>query len=471
MLKINNTLGRKLQEFKPINPPKVSFYHCGPTVYWTQHIGNMRGMTMGDLIRRSLLYLGYDVKYVSNYTDFGHLTSDADEGEDKMAKGARREGISPKEVADKYIAEFERDVKLMNILAPTVRARATDYIDEMIKMVQELLDKGYAYATAEAIYFDTSKFPNYTELSGRDMTKDMVGAGHGEVKETSKRNPADFAVWFFRTGPHKNALQYWESPFESPEVEKGYGFPGWHLECSAMARVNLGQQLDIHMGGVEHISIHHTNEIAQSEAVNGKKYVNYWLHNEHLNVDNKKMAKSDGTGYVLQDVLDKDYDPMHLRYFFLQAHYRSKQNFTWEGLDAARNAYEKLIRTLSELPEDVGGVVSEEWRMKFLTSLENDFNVPDGLAVVWDVLKSDLSDEDKLTTILDFDEVLGLRLKETLKGSVVDVPENIQKLILERNSARDAKNWKKSDELRVEIEKQGFEVKDTDDGTQVRKAR
>lgn len=478
MLKIFNTLGRELQPFKPIQKNEVSFYQCGPTVYWTQHIGNMRAVVMGDLIRRSLMYMEYDVKYVRNYTDFGHLTSDSDEGEDKMEKGAKREGLSPKEIADKYIKEFEVDVNRLNVLEPTVTARATDYLKYMIEMIQELLDKGYAYSTPSAIFFDVSKFDKYTELSGQKLDQNKLGEGHGDVSDSNKRNPADFALWFFRTGAHKNALQYWPSPFESSEVENGYGFPGWHIECSAMAKANLGDTLDLHMGGVEHIPIHHTNEIAQSEAANGKDYVHYWVHNEHLDVDGTKMSKSLGNVYNLSNIIEKGYNPLALRYFFLQSQYRSKQNFTFEGLDAASKAYERLVnfvRTWAKESEEINRPdysIDEDFKKRFVEALEDDFNVPAALSIAWELTKSDLPSFIKLETILDFDRVLGLRLDSSLSDpESLEIPLEAKILLEERNVARLNKDFKKSDELRDKLKDEfGLIVKDTAKGQEVTKS-
>lgn len=462
MLRIFNTLGRKLEEFKPIEEGKIRFYHCGPTVYWTQHIGNMRAMTSADFIRRTLAYLGYDVKYVRNYTDFGHLTSDADTGEDKMEKGAKREGLTPKEIADKYIKEFEVDVENLNNLPPTVTARATDYLQDMIRMVQDLLEKGFAYSTPSAIFFDISMFPEYTKLSGQKLEMNKLGEGHGDVTDQNKKNPADFALWFFRTGAHKNALQYWKSPFSSTEVENGYGFPGWHIECSAMAKANLGETIDIHMGGVEHIPVHHTNEIAQSESANDVDYVHYWIHNEHLDVDGTKMSKSLGNVYNLSNIIEKGYDPLALRYFFLQSHYRSKQNFTFEALDAAQTSLNRLVNALKQIksedsdPTEING----NYKKLFIEALEEDFNLPKALAVVWEVLKSEIPDSIKFDTIIDFDKVLGLNLLE--KANQEDqIPDEAKKLIEDRIEARRQKDWKKSDELRDLIkQKFGIDVKD-----------
>lgn len=477
MLKIQNTLSRQLEEFKPIEEGKVRFYHCGPTVYWTQHIGNMRAVVLSDLIRRSFQYLGYDVDFIRNYTDFGHLTSDADEGEDKMEKGARRENKTPQEIADKYIAEFERDIGWLNVLPPSTKARATDYLQDMIVMVGKLLEKGYAYETPTAIYFDVSKFEKYTQLSGQKLDKTLEGAGFGSVQDENKRNPNDFVVWFFRTGSHRNALQYWNSPFSSPEVENGAGFPGWHLECSAMATTLLGNTLDIHMGGVEHIPIHHPNEIAQSEAVTGETFVNYWVHNEHLLVDGKKMAKSEGTSFTMSDIVDKGFDPLSLRYFFLQAHYRSKQNFTWKALEGAQKAYDRLISRMVELQngfttgQKVIIEVDQKYMNLFVEKIEDDFNIPQALAVMWDMLKDEkLPEKVRFVTTLDFDRVLGLDLDKKVQANSIkaSLPEEAEELLKERKLARENKDWAKADELRDRLRTEfSITVKDTSDGQQI----
>ncbi|MEP7103357.1 MAG: cysteine--tRNA ligase [Candidatus Dojkabacteria bacterium] len=468
MLKIYNTLGRELETFKSIKDKYVSIYRCGPTVYWTQHIGNMRGMVMSDLIERTLKYEGYKVKFVQNYTDVGHLTSDEDEGEDKMEKGAKREGLSPKEIADKYIAQFENDVAKLNVLEPDYKPRATEYVKQMIEMVQELLDKGFAYERPNAIYFDISKFPKYNELNGQRLDMNREGEGHGDVTDENKKNPQDFALWFFRTDVHKNALQYWPSPFKSSEVENGEGFPGWHIECSAMARDLLGNPIDIHIGGIEHIAVHHTNEIAQSEAANGEKFANYWLHHEHLDVDGKKMSKSLGNIYSLDNILESNYSPMHLRYFFLQAHYRSKQNFTFEALDGAKKAYERLINFVKTWAEDSDKQKSNDFKInkgfkeKFTEAIEDDFNIPNALAIVWELTKSDLQSDDKLGTLLDFDKVLGLGLEHALsQPKEKEIPLEAQMLIEERNIARLSKDFKKADEIRDQLKSRfGVDVVD-----------
>ncbi len=506
-LKIFNTLTKQKENFKPLKKNKVGFYQCGPTVYWTQHIGNMRSVVMADIIDRTLKYLNYDVDFVRNYTDVGHLTSDGDEGEDKLEKAAKKEGLSPKEIAQKYISIYESDIKKLNTLPPTHKPKATEHIQEIIDMVQVLLDKDFAYSTDLAIYFDISKAKDYTRLSGQKIEEQIKGAGTGEISDSQKRNSNDFSLWFFKAGKHKNALQFWQSPFSSPLVKNGEGFPGWHIECSAMSKKYLGNIIDIHMGGIEHISIHHTNEIAQSESANGKKFVNYWVHNEHLMVNNGKMSKSEGTSYSLSEIEKKGFDPIALRYFFLQAHYRSKQNFTWEALKSSQkglaNLYEQVVELQNSSPlqakqtQDLKskvinpvsnlfrqtlflinksfkkkGEVNQEFKKEFTEKIEDDFNTPQALAVVFELLKFNLSKDIKLATILDFDKILGLELdkaKEKIPQEIPisELPQNIQDLIKERQKARDNKDYKKSDELREKILKSNCLIKDTQQGQKV----
>jgi cysteinyl-tRNA synthetase len=469
MLRIYDTLSKELKEFHPINKDKVTFYHCGPTVYWVQHIGNLRGMTMADLIRRSMEYLGHNVVFARNYTDVGHLTGDnigdADTGEDRMEKAARKEGITPDEIANKYIEIFNRDLELLNNIVPSHRPRATEYINQMIELVQTLLEKDFAYTTSKAVYFDVTKKDDYTKLSGQKLEQNKQGAGSGDVTDPDKKNPQDFALWFFKTGVHSNALQTWESAFESPEVLNGEGFPGWHIECSAMSMELLGETIDLHMGGIEHIPIHHTNEIAQTESATGKEFVNYWLHNEHLTVDGGKMSKSLGNVYSLDEIIKKGYDPLVLRYFFLQSHYRSKQNFTWEAMDGANSAYQKLKNKIQELQKDSENELVEidaRFKENFANALENDFNIPQALSIVWDIIKSDLSNEKKYATIIDFDRVLGLNLD---KKNVVEVSDEVQELLDERLRARENNDWAESDRIRDLIKsKFNLEVKDTTTG-------
>ncbi len=464
-MEIFDTLTRTKRAFEPLVPNKVGFYHCGPTVYWNQHIGNMRAVALADFMRRSLDYLGYEVTFVRNYTDVGHLSGDnegdADTGEDRMEKAARRENKSPEEIAEHYISVYEEDITKINTLFPTHTTKATDHIQEMIDMVQVLLDKGYAYQTDLAIYFDISKKDDYSKLSKQNLDELLSGAGHGDIADSDKKNAGDFSLWFFKAGAHANALQTWSNPFSETK-----GFPGWHIECSAMSKKYLGNTFDIHMGGIEHIPIHHTNEIAQSECANGKPFVNYWLHNEHLLVDNKKMSKSEGTSFLIADIEEKGFSPLDLRYFFLQAHYRSKQNFTWDALEASQNARIKLSQKVASF--DNGGSISEMYKDEFKAALEDDFGTPEALAVVHKVLSSDLSDADKKATILDLDTVLGLKLVETqIEDASVDVttlPINIQELWQEREQARANKDWTTSDEIRDKIADLGYEVKDESAG-------
>ena len=457
-LYLYDTLSRTKKLFQPIKKSEVSFYQCGPTVYWTQHIGNLRAAVLSDIIRRVFLYDGYNVKFVRNYTDVGHLVSDGDTGEDKMEKGVKREGLSPAQIADKYIKIFEDDNKELNTLPPADKPKATEYIKEMQTLVQILIDKGYAYTTDLAIYFDISKIKDYTKLSKQKMEENREGAGTGTVDDPQKKNFADFAVWFFRAGTHKDAIQYWASPFSSKLVTNGEGFPGWHIECSAMIKALLGNTIDVHMGGIEHVSVHHTNEIAQSESANGVPLANYWLHNEWLMVNGGKMAKSEGTGYSLTEVKEKGFNPLALRYFFLQANYRSKQNFTWEAMQSAQTGYDRLINSISLLGEKIGKV-NIDFKKEFSEAVFDDFNTPKALATVQELLKSDLPAEDKLATVLDFDKVLGLSIKPAEKKEII-IPENVQKIFSEREIARKNKDWKKADELREQIISFGYEVKD-----------
>lgn len=466
-MQIYNTLSRKLEEFKPIEENKIRFYHCGPTVYWVQHIGNMRAMVWADFIRRSLSYLGFNVNFVRNYTDVGHLTSDQDEGEDKMEKGAKREGLTPDEIANKYIQIFNQDTASLNILPPTHTPRATDYISQMIEMIKVLIEKKHVYMTDSAIYFDVSTFPTYNELNKQNLELNQKGLGKGAADDPQKKHFADFALWFLKKGEHKNAMQTWDSPW-------GIGFPGWHLECSAMAKKLLGDQIDIHMGGVEHISVHHTNEIAQSESANdAKPFSRIWIHNEHLNVNNGKMAKSQGTSYTLRDLIDKGFDPLDLRYFFMSAHYRSQQNFTWEALTGAREALKKLKENVIQLKSKKSKIKSEdqkskgeEYRIRFAAYISHDFEIPQALALLWEIIKSDLSSNNKLNLIFDFDSVFGLKLNE-VKEDII--PQEIIELANKRLIAKQKKDFKKADEFRIQIEEKGYGTTDTKESYKIYK--
>lgn len=471
MIKIYNTETKSKEVFKPLSPNLVKIYQCGPTVYWYQHIGNMRAAFFGDIVFRSLLFEKYKVNFVRNYTDVGHLTGDnigdADQGEDRMEKASQREKLSPQQIAKKYRDAYEKDVVLLNILKPTRTPSATEEISEIKKIIVNLLKKRFAYETNLAIYFDISKAKDYNRLSGQNIEENLKGLGHGETKDDQKKNPADFALWIFKKGQHLNALQTWKSPGYSFFNKKVEGFPGWHIECSAMILKYLGKTIDLHLGGIEHIPLHHTNEIAQSEAVNGTDFVKYWVHYEHLLVDGKKMAKSEGTSYLISDIIEKGFDPLSLRFFFLQAHYRSKQNFTWEALTSASNGLKKLKSEIFSLP-DSNEKADNDFINNFKEKLFDDFNTPQALAVVYEILNSSLDGKIKKTTILEIDKVLGLSLNKIEKTpSGGEIPEEIKTLVSEREEARKSQNWTKSDELRVKIEELGFKVKDTEGGTMV----
>lgn len=465
-MKLYNTLTRRLEQFKPLVNNSINFYQCGPTVYWIQHIGNLRAMVWSDLIRKSFEFSGYQVKFVRNYTDVGHLTSDQDEGEDKMDKGAKKEGLTPNQIATKYIQIFENDIRQLNIRVPDHSPRATQYISSIIQMIKTLIEKKHAYTTDYAVYFATSTCKNYNQLNRQKIDLNVAGRGKGKVEDPQKKHFSDFALWFFKKGAHANALQTWPSPWEE-------GFPGWHIECSVMAKELLGNTIDIHMGGVEHIPVHHTNEIAQSECANGVKFVNYWLHNEHLIVDAKKMAKSAGTGLTLNDVIKKGFNPLDLRYFFLSAHYRSKQNFTWEALSAAKEGYSRLKDLVMAMRKQTKrSVLSPDklnqldaYRQKFIDFVSNDFQIPQALALTWDMLKSNIPSQDKLDFLFEFDQVFGLKLSNI--PSPPNIPNEITKLAQDREEARKKGDFKTADDLRKKIEEKGYLIEDSKVGFKI----
>lgn len=469
MFRFYNTLTRQKEEFQPKNPSEVSFYQCGPTVYWVQHIGNMRAMVLADFLRRALKEAGFKVKFARNYTDVGHLTSDGDEGEDKMEKAAKREGKTPEEIAEHYIKLFEKDVTVLNCLEPDFKPRATQYVLQMQEMVQVLIDKGYCYATDLAVYFDITKAKDYTRLSGQILEKNEAEAGKGEVGDPGKKNSADFSVWFFKAGAHKNALQTWPHYFvfsDGKNIE-GQGFPGWHLECSAMNYTIFGPTIDIHMGGIEHVPVHHTNEIAQSEAFSGQTFVRLWLHNEHLTVDGGKMSKSLGNVFSIDSLVEKGFNPLSYRYFLLGSHYRSKQNFTIEALQGAQNALEKLWEIIRAW-EGPGQNLCEDYKQRFLAALEDDLNTPQALAVMWEMVNDNSQNNSaKAKTLLEFDKIFALNLDKYI-GKKIEVPDEVMKLVGARQVARDNKNWAESDRLRDEIAKLGFVVEDSKDGFRVK---
>ncbi len=453
MLKLFNTLTRQQEEFKPLDQGKVRMYTCGPTVYWDAHMGNLRSYVFEDVLVKTLELNGFDVTRVLNITDVGHLTDDADEGEDKMEKGARRDNRSVWEIAQTYLDNFLRDADKLNIKIPAkpLLCRATDHIAEQIELVKILEEKGFAYRINDGMYFDTSKFKDYGKLSGQKAEDKEEGARVEANPE--KRNKTDFALWKFSPADGKRQME-WESPW-------GVGFPGWHAECSAMAHKYLGQPFDIHCGGIDHIPVHHENEIAQSEAAYGVKLADYWMHNEFLTVDGQKMSKSLGNVYTVSDLEAKGFDPLALRYFYLQAHYRQTENFTLEALQASQNALRKLWNHSREL--DKPGSVLADIEADFMSALNDDLNTPRALAVIWKLMDGDYASADKAATLLMMDKVLGLSLDKFV-AKKIKIPAEIQELLDRRQAARGQKDWAGSDELRQVIEKSGWTVEDTKDG-------
>lgn len=463
MLKFYNTLTRKKEDFKPIKPGEAGMYCCGPTVYNYAHIGNLRAYIFEDVLRRALEFNSFDVNQVMNITDVGHLASDADEGEDKLMKALVREGKKPsveamKELARMYEDAFKKDIEQLNIEEPSIWCRATEHIKEMIEIIKKIDKNGYAYSTSGGLVFDTSKFKHYAEL-GKLKLEDLK-AGARIKLDKEKKNPSDFALWITNQPNH---LMQWESPF-------GKGFPGWHIECSAMSIKYLGEQFDIHCGGIDHIPVHHTNEIAQSEAATGKHpWVKYWLHGEFLVLDKGKMSKSSGEFLTLQVLRDKGYEPLVYRYFCLGAHYRQQLSFSFEGLDAAKNAYEKLKSRVIEMKQkgEKGVIDDMGYLSKFSEAINDDLNTPKALALMWDMLKDD-DVGNKLSLLMEFDRVLGLGING-MKKEDFEVPEEITRLLAHRKDARKKKDWKLADELRDRMKEKGFLVLDTSEGQKLEK--
>lgn len=458
MLKVYNTLTRRKEEFVPLNDKVVTMYSCGPTVYSYAHIGNMRAYLFMDSVRRTLKYNGYKLKGVMNITDVGHLLSDGDDGEDKMEKASREQQKSVYEIAAIYTDAFMKDLAKLNIGKPEIIAKATDHINDMIKYVEALVEKGYGYETSDGIYFDISKFREYGKLSGLDLEGQRAGA-RVDVND-EKRNPADFALW--KKAPKEHIMQ-WESPW-------GMGYPGWHIECSAMSRKYLGDTFDIHTGGVDHIPVHHENEIAQSEALVGHKTVDYWMHVEFMQVDGGKMSKSLKNTYTVSELEQKGYSAMAFRYFCLNTHYRKKLNFTFEGMDAAKTAYNRL---LAAVHSHKGGKSFDEEAVKkydelFTEAINDDINIPLGLGVFWNMLKEKPS-QAIYDLAMKFDKVLGLALDTESAPEKVEAPEEVIKLAELRLKARKDKDWAQSDVLREQISKLGYQIIDKKDGYDIKK--
>lgn len=451
-MKIYDTMSRSVRQFEPLEEGRVKLYTCGPTVYDYPHIGNLRSFVFDDTLRRALQAKGYEVKHVMNVTDVGHLVSDEDEGEDKLEKGAGRENKTVQEVARMYTDAFLTDVKQLNILEPNAYqgprgpyAFATDFIKQQIDIVQLLLDKGFAYRTESAIYFDVTKLTDYGKLSGQKLSEKEVAARAEVVTDDAKHHPQDFALWFFTIGRFADHSLRWPSPW-------GQGFPGWHLECSAIIHDTLGEPIDIHTGGVDHIGTHHTNEIAQTEAAYGAKLANYWMHNEYLLVNGQKMSKSLHNYYTLRDLTEKGYEPLSLRLMFLQSHYRTQTNFTEDGLSAAAAALDNL-QAWADLRFQLPSQTTVEQLEAIKNAIFNDLNTPQALALI-----AELGPPDK-DFLKSLDDLLGLELSDR-----EDISDESKSLIAEREKARASKDWRRGDELRQELLGHGIGIEDTPDG-------
>ncbi|MGE5330080.1 MAG: cysteine--tRNA ligase [Deltaproteobacteria bacterium] len=459
-MKLYNTLTKQKEEFKPLKGNQVRIYSCGPTVYMFAHIGNLRAYIFADTLRRMLQYNRYDLKHVMNITDVGHLRSDADEGEDKMLKTAREQKKTPWEIAEYYTGIFMRDCARLNIQKPEVVCKATEHIPEMIEFVEGLVEKGYAYEIGDGIYFDISKFKEYGKLSGAAIEEQLAGA-RVEVND-EKKNPADFALW--KKAPKEHIMQ-WASPW-------GQGYPGWHIECSAMSKKYLDEQFDIHTGGIDHIPIHHENEIAQSQGLTGKNPAIFWMHNEFILVDGGKMSKSLGNIYTIDDLEEKGFEPVAYRLFSYNAHYRNKLNFTWEGLQGAQNSLDKIREGVLAHKNGIEKISQQELenlRHEFKEAINDDLNIPKAMTVVWEIIKDSRKSADFAKLLMDFDRVLALELDKVVEKKGEEIPAEVQELVEQRQNARENKEWKLSDELRDRIKEMGYVIEDTAQGAKVKK--
>ncbi|MDR3130715.1 MAG: cysteine--tRNA ligase [Treponema sp.] len=464
-----NTLGRKTEVFQPLTNGKVGFYGCGPTVYNYAHIGNLRAYVTHDLLTRTLRRLGYEVTHVMNITDVGHLSGDDDSGDDKMVRSAAERGKSVLEVADFYARAFFEDTEKLGIIRPGIVCKATDHIGDMIALIGRIEARGYTYSAGGNLYFDISRFPSYGELAGLRFDESRSHA-RTEADE-NKRNPQDFVLWFTKSKFENQAL-IWDSPW-------GRGYPGWHIECSAMSVKYLGEQFDIHAGGIDHIPIHHTNEIAQSEAATGKRpWVRYWVHNEFLLTGRDKISKSAGTSLTLKALAERGYDPLDYRYFLLGGHYRSQLQFSWEAMDGARNARKSLRDRIRSLAEKAGGKAAElpggkaaEYAGAFLKAMEDDLSSPRALAELWGLLKDSAADPaEALAAVLDMDRVLGLNLEADITEKKAEQEDparvrEIERLIAERGAAKKARDFAKADAIRGALKEQGVILEDSPAGT------
>jgi len=457
MLKLYNTLTRNKDEFVPLNKETVTMYSCGPTVYSEAHVGNMRAYLFMDSLRKVLKYNGYKLKHVMNITDVGHLVSDADEGEDKMEKAAREAKLSPWDIAKKYTERFLIDIDKLNIERPEHITPATKHIKEMEEYVKRIMDNGYAYETSKGIYFDTSKLPTYGELSRANLDKQLAGA-RIEV-DTEKKNPLDFALWI--KAP-KNHIMKWESAW-------GMCYPGWHIECSAMGYKYLGEEFDIHTGGVDHIPIHHENEIAQARGAIGKNPAKYWIHNEFLLMDGGKMSKSLGNCYTVTNIEEKGYEPLAYRYLAFNSHYRNKLNFTWEGIEAAQVSLNRLRENYADHMngnENIESSKIEQYKERFRDSINDDLNFPAALAIVWEVAKNSVRSKDYAKLLRHFDSVLSLNIdSDPFKNEdKIEINSEVEELLEKRKEARTNKDFKLSDEIRDKLKELGYKVIDTKEG-------
>lgn len=463
-LKLYNTLTRKKELFKPIKDKKAGIYTCGPTVYWYQHIGNLRSYVFPDILKRILKLQGYNVKQIINVTDVGHLTSDDDIGEDKIEKAAKKEGKKAQDIANYYFKIFKKDLEKINVSPPRKYTWATKHIQDMINLIKKLEKKGYTYKTSDGIYFDTSKFKDYGKLGKLNIEKLEAGK-RVDLKE--KKHKTDFALWKFSEEKGKRQ-QEWNPKKFGADWE--IGFPGWHIECSAMSMKYLGEHFDIHTGGVDHIPIHHQNEIAQAESATGKKFVNYWLHGAFLIFKGKKVSKSKGGLHTLKEIEEKKYSPLDLRYFYLSAHYRKPLNFTLENLNYAKNSLKRLREILSKIKKSDKKKnkknIEMAWK-QFLEYLSDDLNTPKALSYLWEILRdSRLNDSEKYDLVLKFDKVFGLDLDKEEK---IKIPEKIKELAEERERLRSEKKFKKADKVREKIKKLGYVLEDTKKGYKIKK--
>ena len=454
-----NTLTKQKEKFIPIDENLVRLYSCGPTVYKDATIGNMRTNIFQDVLRRVLRYNGYKIKHAMNITDVGHLVSDGDEGEDKMIKSAREENKTPLEIANHYTELFFNDLKALNLETPEIVCKATEHIQEMLEYVEKLVERGYAYETSTAIYFDISKLDKYPILSNLNLEEQKAGA-RVEV-DPEKKSPYDFALWI--KAP-ENHLMKWDSPW-------GPSYPGWHIECSAMGRKYLGEQFDIHTGGIDLVPTHHENEIAQSKGLCGKVPARYWMHGEYLLINGGKMSKSLGNVYLIKDIIEKGYDPIVYKLFSYSCHYRNKLNFTWEGMDSTSKSLERLRKGYQnhlQGKDEVSEELVKQYEEKFHKAINDDLNMPSAMGVVWEIVRNEKKSPKMAKLLEKIDSVLGIEIsKQEQKEENIEIPKEILELVEERKIARENKDWEKSDKLRNLIKEKGYEIKDTKEGSEI----